>query len=44
VTLDERYALWRHYRGEEEARRATAGSADNMVMLVLTPERWMTYG
>ena len=42
VIFDERLALHTHYRGEEQARRIVAkGGHEEMVMLVLTPERWL---
>jgi PPOX class probable F420-dependent enzyme len=45
VTKDERYRLYLRYRGEEEARQITASDEESqMVMLVLTPERWFTFG
>src|SRR5262245_26138322 len=39
VNAVERFELWKHYRGEEEARRVTAAPApESMVMLTLRPE------
>jgi PPOX class probable F420-dependent enzyme len=45
VSFEQRFALHRHYRGEEGARRATQeGGHEQMIMLVLRPERWITWG
>jgi hypothetical protein len=45
VSFEQRLALHRHYRGEEGAHRAVDGGGhEKMVMLVLTPERWITWG
>jgi len=44
VTYDQRLALHRHYRGEEGARAAVAqGGHEGMVLLVLRPERWISW-
>ena len=40
VSYDERLALWIRYSGEETARQVvTPGSSENLIALVLTPER-----
>ncbi len=45
VTFEQRFALHRHYRGEEGAHRAIDGGGhEKMVMLVLRPERWISWG
>ena len=42
VTYDERLALHTHYRGAEAAKPIVdRGGHENMVMLILTPERWL---
>jgi PPOX class probable F420-dependent enzyme len=42
VTREERVALWTLYRGPEVAERVTAsGAHEGMVLLLLTPERWI---
>lgn len=43
VTYEERLALHRIYRDEEEARRVVdAGGHERLMKIVLTPERWLT--
>jgi PPOX class probable F420-dependent enzyme len=46
VTREDRLALHTHYLGPEEAQRRVASSSahEGMVMLTLTPERWLGYG
>ncbi|HLZ71260.1 MAG TPA: pyridoxamine 5'-phosphate oxidase family protein [Dehalococcoidia bacterium] len=45
VSFEQRLALHRHYRGEEGAHRAVDGGGhEKMVMLVVTPERWIGWG
>ena len=45
VSFEQRFALHRHYRGEEGAHRAVDGGGhEKMVMLVLRPERWISWG
>jgi PPOX class probable F420-dependent enzyme len=42
LTYEQRLALHRHYRGEEGARAVVdRGGHERMVLLVLTPERWV---
>lgn len=42
VTYEQRLALHTHYRGAEAARAIVdRGGHEEMVMLVLTPERWL---
>jgi PPOX class probable F420-dependent enzyme len=42
VTYDERLDLHTHYRGAEAAKPIVdRGGHENMVMLILTPERWL---
>lgn len=42
VTYDERLALHTHYRGAEAAKPIVdRGGHEKMVMLILTPERWL---
>ena len=42
LSYEERLALHTHYRGAEAAARSTAdGAHERMVLLVLTPERWL---
>lgn len=42
MTFEDRLALHTHYRGAEAAAKSTAdGHHEEMVMLVLTPERWL---
>ena len=42
ITREERFALHTRYVGAEQAARRTAGSEhQEMVELVLTPERWL---
>lgn len=44
VTYEQRLALHRHYRGEAGAHAAVdQGGHEKMVMLVLRPERWVTW-
>jgi hypothetical protein len=41
VTLEERFGLFKHYRGEEGARQAVAdGRHEQSVILRIKPERW----
>jgi PPOX class probable F420-dependent enzyme len=45
VTYSERLALHSHYRGPEAAERIVSrGGHEAMVLLVLTPERWLAWG
>jgi PPOX class probable F420-dependent enzyme len=45
LTLDERLALRAHYQGEEEARAIVEkGGHEQMVLLKLKPEKWITMG
>ncbi len=45
VSFEQRLALHRHYRGDEGAHRAVDGGGhEKMVMLLLTPERWISWG
>jgi PPOX class probable F420-dependent enzyme len=42
VTREQRLALHTHYRGAEAAERVVArGGHERMVLLTLTPERWL---
>jgi PPOX class probable F420-dependent enzyme len=42
LSYDQRLELHTHYRGAEAARASTAdGAHERMVLLVLTPERWL---
>jgi PPOX class probable F420-dependent enzyme len=42
ITYDERLTLHAHYRGPEAAKPIVdRGGHENMVMLILTPERWL---
>ena len=42
LSYEERLALHTHYRGAEAAEKSTAdGAHERMVLLVLTPERWL---
>ena len=42
VTRDERLALHTHYRGRDRAEKVVArGGHEHMVLLVLTPTRWL---
>ena len=42
VTREQRLALHTHYRGAEQAARIVErGGHEGMVMLMLTPERWL---
>jgi PPOX class probable F420-dependent enzyme len=42
VSFEERLALHTHYRGAEPARRIVEkGGHESMIMLTLTPERWI---
>lgn len=42
VTADERLALFTHYRGRDRAEKVVAkGGHEQMVLLLLTPERWL---
>ena len=42
VTKEERLALHTHYRGAEAAQKIVdAGGHEGMVLLILTPERWL---
>ena len=42
LTYDERLALHVHYRGPEAAKKVVdRGGHERMVLLVLTPERWL---
>lgn len=42
LSYEDRLELHTHYRGAEAAAKSTAGGAhERMVMLVLTPERWL---
>jgi PPOX class probable F420-dependent enzyme len=44
VTYEQRLALHRHYRGDEAARAVVdQGGHESMVLLILTPERWITW-
>ncbi len=41
LTYEDRLALYTHYRGEESAKRVVdQGGHEQMVLLVLRPERW----
>ena len=45
VTPDERLALYSHYRGRDRAEKVVAkGGHEKMVLLLLTPERWLPTG
>jgi PPOX class probable F420-dependent enzyme len=45
LTKEERFALRANYEGDEAARAAVEqGGHENMVLLVLRPEKWLTYG
>ncbi len=45
VTADERLALHTHYRGRDRAEQVVAkGGHEKMVLLLLTPERWLPGG
>ena len=42
LSYEQRLALHTHYRGAEAAEKSTAdGAHERMVLLVLTPERWL---
>jgi PPOX class probable F420-dependent enzyme len=42
ITYDDRLALHTHYRGAEAAKQIVdRGGHEKMVMLILTPERWL---
>ena len=42
VTPEERLALYSHYRGRDRAEKVVAkGGHEKMVLLLLTPERWL---
>ena len=42
VTADERLSLYSHYRGRDRAEKVVArGGHEKMVLLLLTPERWL---
>lgn len=43
LSYEQRLALHTHYRGAEAARRVVArGGHEEMVLLEITPERWVT--
>ena len=45
LTREERLALRAHYQGPEAAARIVGqGGHEEMVLLVLRPERWITLG